>query len=161
VRADAEQPVHAERAELKRAFAPLLVVLLLGGCTSRVPPSLYTPCKALATRDWSARVEVEKEKLFPFPEEAVLLVAGTVQLPTGGFALAIEDGPLVRLDPPVQQVILRTIAPEGMATQAVTEQSVSGRVRFDRRAKSVAIRCGDGIIAEIPAIEDPRSGPAG
>lgn len=146
---------------MRPASTLLLAALLLPGCATPRGTPLYSSCKALATRDWSAHVEVEKEALFPFPEEAMLVVGGTVQVPTGGFALALDKGPLVRIDPPVQQVILRTTAPEGMATQALTEQRVVGRVPFDRRAKAVAIRCGDAIIAEIPAIEDRRAAAAG
>jgi hypothetical protein len=44
-----------------------------------------------------------------------------------------------------------------MATQAITEQRVTGSVPFDKRAKSVGIRCGDGTIASIPLIEDRRA----
>jgi hypothetical protein len=118
---------------------------------------LYSSCRALATRDWSAHVVLGKAAKFPFPEEASLVVSGTVQVPTGGFELSIIPGSLVQLDPPVQQVILRTIAPEGLATQAITEERVTGSVPWDKRAKSVSIRCGDGTIASIPTIEDRRA----
>jgi hypothetical protein len=46
-----------------------------------------------------------------FPDEAVLVVSGTVVVPTGGFVLSIAPGSLMRLEPPVQQVILRTTPP--------------------------------------------------
>jgi hypothetical protein len=135
---------------------PVLASLLLAGCASVPADPLYSSCKALATRDWSAHVVVDKPAKFLFPEEALLVVSGTVQVPTGGYEISIAPGSLVRLEPPVQQVILRTIAPEGMATQAITEQQVSGSVPYDSRAKSVSIRCGDGTIASIPVIEDRR-----
>ena len=149
---------------MKARFAPLLLgSLLLGGCVTAPKEKLYSSCRALATSDWSAHVVMDKAAKFPFPQEASLVVSGTVQVPTGGFALSIAPGSLVHLDPPVQQVILRTIAPEGMATQAITEQRVTGSVPFDNRAKSVSIRCGDGTIASIPTIEDrrPAEAPAG
>ena len=141
---------------MKAIFAPLLASLLLGGCVTAPEEKLYSSCRALATRDWSAHVVVDKPAVFPFPEEALLVVSGTVQVPTGGFALSIVPGSLVRLEPPVQQVILRTVRPEGMATQAITEQRVTGSVPLDNRAKSVSIRCGDGTLAAIPVIVDER-----
>jgi hypothetical protein len=142
--------------------ALLVAPLLLGGCFT-VPgsASLYSPCKAMETRDWSAYVEVAPQGVLWDPDDPVLVVSGTVQVPTGGYELAIEPGPVVNLEPPVQQVILRTIPPEGMASQAITEEKVTGSVPFDGRAKSVSIRCGDGTIAAIPVIEDRRGARSG
>jgi hypothetical protein len=148
------------RLPLKAIIAPVLASLLLGGCVTAAKEQLYSSCRALATRDWSAHVVQDKEAKFPFKEEASLVVSGTVQVPTGGFELSIIPGSLVRLEPPVQQVILRTIAPEGMATQAITEERVTGSVPWDKRAKSVSIRCGDGTIASIPTIDDRRTAEA-
>jgi hypothetical protein len=145
-----------QEACLKAILPPVLASLLLAGCASVPADPLYSSCKALATRDWSAHVVVDKPAKFPFPEEALLVVSGTVQVPTGGFDLDILPGSLVRLEPPVQQVILRTTPPEGMATQAITEERVTGSVPWDSRARSVSIRCGDGTIASIPSIEDRR-----
>lgn len=102
-------------------------------------------------------MELLRKGLLWDPDKVVLIVSGKVQVPTGGYDLAIQPGPLVRLEPPVQQVILRTTPPEGMATQAITEQQVTGSVPFDKRARSVSIRCGDGTIASIPVIEDRRA----
>ena len=143
---------------MKAIYPPLLAsFLLLGGCTSVPEDRLYSSCRALATRDWSAHVVAGKPAALVFAEEALLVVSGTVQVPTGGFTLSIAPGSLLRLAPPVQQVILRTNPPEGMATQAITEQRVTGSVPFDGRAKSVSIRCGDATIASIPVIEDRRT----
>ena len=136
-----------------------LAPLLLAGCVTPPPEDIYSACKAISTRDWTARVERVKKGLLWDPDKVSLTVSGTVELPTGGYDLAIEPGALVRLDPPVQQVILRTTPPGGMATQAITEQRVTGSVPFERGAQSVSIRCGDGTIASIPVIDDRR--PAG
>jgi hypothetical protein len=147
-----------QEARLKAIYPPLLACLLLAGCASVSDP-LYSPCKALATRDWSAHVVAGRPAAVVFAEEALLVVSGTVQVPTGGYSVSIAPGSLVRLEPPVQQVILRTVAPDGMATQAITEQRVTGSVPYDKAAKSVSIRCGDGTIASIPVIEDRRAAP--
>ena len=120
------------------------------------PPAdpYYSTCKAISTRDWTAVVELQKNPNVFESDASTVLVTGTVTVPTGGYELAIEGGPLVQLKPPVQQVILRTTAPDGLATQAIVEEQVSGRVPFDRRAKSVAIRCGDATIASVPVTGD-------
>jgi hypothetical protein len=142
---------------VKRTLSSLLIApALLGGCALPGSESLYSSCRAIATRDWSAHVEVQPDAVLWDPEDSVLVVSGTVQVPTGGFGLSIEPGGLMQLEPPVQQVILRTVAPEGMATQAIVEEQVSGAVPWDKRAKRVSIRCGDGTIASIPVIEDRR-----
>jgi hypothetical protein len=142
----------------------LLVFLpLLGGCATQLPgtETLYSPCKALATRDWTAHVEVQPQGVLWDPDDPALVVSGTVEVPSGGYELSIHSGGLMRLEPPVQQVILRTTPPEGMASQAITEQRVTGAVPWDGRAKSVSIRCGDGTIASIPVIEDRRGAEKG
>ena len=139
----------------------LLAPLLLGGCALPDKGPLYSPCKAISTRDWSAYVEVTPQGVLWDPDDPVLVVSGTVEVPSGGYDLSIQPGGLMQLDPPVQQVILRTAPPEGMATQAITEQQVTGSVPWDGRAKSVSIRCGDGTIAAIPVIEDRRGAERG
>jgi hypothetical protein len=147
---------------LKHSISLLLLApMLLAGCALPGPGSVYSPCKALATSDWAAHVEVAPQGVLWDPDDPVLVVSGTVQLPTGGFDLGIEQGGLMKLEPPVQQVILRTTPPEGMATQAITEQRVTGTVKWDGRAKSVSVRCGDGTIAAIPTIEDRRGAEKG
>ena len=139
---------------MKNALFLLITATALGGCITAEPDSLYSACKASATRDWTAQVDVEKNPNIFEPDVSTVLVSGTVTVPTGGYSVAIEEGPLVQLEPPVQQVILRTEAPDGMATQAIVEQQVSGRVPFDRRARSVAIRCGDATIARVAVTGD-------
>ncbi|HEX8578031.1 MAG TPA: hypothetical protein VF655_00365 [Allosphingosinicella sp.] len=133
----------------------LLAPLVMTGCVTTKPVDpYYSPCKAISTRDWTAVVAVQKNPNVFEPDATTVLVTGTVTVPTGGYELAIEGGPLVQLKPPVQQVLLRTNAPDGMATQAIVEEQVSGRVPFDRRATSVAIRCGDATVASVPVTGD-------
>ena len=139
-----------------RLAAAALALALASGCHVEVPEPVYSPCAALASGDWSARI-VEG----PHPERRdrtvpMLAVSGTVTVPAAGYALSIEPGPLLDLKPPVQQVILRTDAPEDMAAQVLTEERVSGRMRYRTAVKAVSVRCGDGIIAEIDTIVDAR-----
>lgn len=147
---------------MKRPFSLLLLApLLSGGCALPEKGPLYSPCKAISTRDWSAYVEVAPQGVLWDPDDPVLVVSGTVEVPSGGYELSILPGGLMQLEPPVQQVILRTTPPEGMASQAITEQQVTGTVPWDGRAKSINIRCGDGTIATIATIEDRRTGRSG
>ncbi|WP_447760115.1 hypothetical protein [Sphingopyxis panaciterrae] len=55
----------------------------------------------------------------------MLKVGGTANAPTGGFATALQAGPLDKMNPPNQVVLLRANAPDGMATQAVTPVTLS------------------------------------
>ena len=145
----------------RNASLLLLPPLLLAGCVTPAPADpYYSTCKAISTRDWTAEFNVEKNPNIFEPDVATVLVRGKVTVPTGGYELAIEAGPLVQLKPPVQQVLLRTVAPDGMATQAIVEEEVSGRVPFDRRATSVAIRCGDATLARVPVTGVPPAADA-
>jgi hypothetical protein len=128
-----------------RIAGALLVLAGLGGCYWQVPESLYTPCSAIGSRDWQARI-VDT----PRPR---LVVSGQVAVPTGGYRVALQRGPVQRLAPPVQQVVLRTTPPKGSATQAVVTHAVQGTFEPDEGVERVEVRCGDGIVALIPTIE--------
>lgn len=132
-----------------------LAAALLGtlpGCYVDVPERTYTPCDALGSADWSARIVRG-----PVPDRRdrtrpMLQVSGKVTVPAEGYALAIDPGPVLALVPPVQQVILRTSPPDGEAAPAPTTERVSGTVRYRKGTQSVSVRCGDGTIALIPTI---------
>ena len=81
------------------------------------------------------------------------MVSGRVSVPTGGYRVALEPGPVQRLEPPVQQVILRTTPPAEGATQAIVTHDVQGVFERVEGVERVAVRCGDGIVALIPTIE--------
>jgi hypothetical protein len=135
------------------SLAAAALPALLAGCHVEVPDPLYSRCHALATDGWTAQIIRG-----PVPDRRDktrqrLLVAGRVTVPTGGFTASIEDGPLQRLAPPAQQVILRMTPPDEGATQAATTLSVSGVVPLRKGVASVSVRCGDGLIARIPSIE--------
>jgi hypothetical protein len=125
-----------------------IAALLIGpaGCATATDPN-YAPCGVLDASGWTARKAPSADG-----KGQMVQVGGTVSLPTGGFSLALETGPLLALNPPTQQVILRATPPAGPATQAITSQSVAAILPFDRRAQAVVVRCGDGVLAEIPAI---------
>jgi hypothetical protein len=127
-------------------MAAAALLAALAGCLMPVRERIYSRCAVLGSSNWSAR------HFAVAGGGSAVAVSGTVTLPTGGYRLALEPGPLLDLNPPVQQVILRTRPPVGNATQAVTEQTVSVGLRLQEKAQALSVRCGDGVIAEIAAI---------
>lgn len=55
----------------------------------------------------------------------MLKVSGTANAPTGGFVTGLQAGPLDKMNPPNQVVLLRANAPGGMATQVITPVTLS------------------------------------
>lgn len=55
----------------------------------------------------------------------MLKVSGTAKAPTGGFVTGLQAGPLDKMNPPNQVVLLRANAPDGMATQVITPVTLS------------------------------------
>lgn len=127
-----------------RIAGALLMLAGLGGCYWQTSESLYAPCSAAGSSDWQARV-VD----MPRPR---LVVSGQVTVPTGGYRVTLEPGPVQRLVPPVQQVILRTDPPSASATQALVTHAVQASFELEEGVERVTVRCGDGIIATIPTI---------
>jgi hypothetical protein len=137
---------------VKPGIVALALLAGLGGCYKPVPDPYYTPCDAIASSDWEARLVDLPRADRPERTQPRLVVRGRVTVPTGGYRVTLEPGPVQRLDPPVQQVILRTAAPPGGATQAATAHAVQAVLAPERGVERVAIRCGDGTLALIPEI---------
>lgn len=129
----------------RRPITIVALAIALGGCETARDPN-YAACHALGADGWTAKRATSTDGA------QRVQVSGYVTVPTGGFTLALEPGPLLELNPPVQQVILRTTPPVGPATQALTRQFAGAIMPLDRRATAVVIRCGDGVLAEVPAI---------
>jgi hypothetical protein len=130
---------------VRAGIVPLALLAGLGGCHDPVRDPIYTRCSAIATGDWHARIV----DLRSGPR---LVVGGRVTMPTGGYRVELESGPVQRLEPPVQQVILRTTRVGGGATQAVVTHDVQGVFEHEEGVQRVAVRCGDGTVALIPTI---------
>jgi hypothetical protein len=129
-----------------KAYRALIVAASLGASTAcyvPVPDPVYTPCRIAGSSDWRAEID-ESEG-----QEPRLLVSGKVTVPTGGYALALERGYVQELDPPRQQVMLRTDAPADAATQAEVTEAVSGSFPVAKDLGGVTVRCGDKILAVI------------
>lgn len=130
---------------MRIAAAALSLLAGLAGCHDPIRDPVYTRCSAIATSDWQARIV----DLRSGPR---LVVDGRVTLPTGGYRVELESGPVQRLEPPVQQVILRTTRLRGGATQAVVTHEVQGVFAHEEGVERVAVRCGDGTVALIATI---------
>jgi hypothetical protein len=133
--------------------APLL--LLTAGCTStaRISETVYSPCHVLGSSDWKAHVEFSSTAS-PIPYlRRKLVVTGKVTT-AGGYYASIGQGPVSQLDEPVQQIMVRTEgSPQPGAAPVV--HTVRAVMPALKRYGGVAIRCGDGIIAEIRDVPAP------
>lgn len=141
--------------KLRRPAALALILMLPTACALDGPvrDTGYSACHVLGSTDWKAHVEIFPTAS-PIPYlRRKLVVTGRVTTARGLFA-SLGEGPVARLDEPVQQVVVRT---EGAAEPgaAPVVQSVRGVFPAIKRYGGVAIRCGDGIIAEIRDVPAP------
>ena len=137
-----------------RRAAPILL-LLLSGCmaTAGVPDPVYSPCHVLGSSDWKAHVEFSSTAS-PIPYLTRKLVVTGKVVTAGGYYASIGQGPVSRLDEPVQQIMVRTEGSPEAGAAPVTH-NVRAVVPALKRYGGVAIRCGDGIIAEIRDVPAP------
>lgn len=141
--------------KLRRRAALALILVLPAGCALDGPirETGYAPCHVLGSSDWKAHVEIFPTAS-PVPYlRRKLVVTGKITTAAGTYA-SLAEGPVVRLDQPVQQVRVRT---EGKAEPGVAPvvHDVRGVFPAIKRYGGVAIRCGDGIIAEIRDVAAP------
>jgi hypothetical protein len=116
------------------------------------PEPIYSACHVLGSTDWQARVEIyTSASPTPFLRRR-LIVTGKVTTAGSGIYVSLAQGPVSRLDDPMQQVLVRT---EGSPGGPPATHNV--RVVFPAldHYGGVAIRCGDGIIAEIRDVAIP------
>lgn len=147
-----------------RRWPAVLLVLTLG-CTGPddpvshaagdpMPPSrparLPAPdCPILGSSDWAAWVNA-----MPGPgSRPTLIVTGRVTVPTGGYAPAMEAGPVQEIHPPIQIMLLRPNPPLGGATQAVVTHEVRAEAPALDVYGAVTVRCGSVTLADIRNVE--------
>jgi hypothetical protein len=138
-----------------RPRAALAGLLLLAACyPTPEPEPIYSACHVLGSSDWQARVEIYPTAS-PKPYlRRKLVVTGKVTTAGGGFYVSLAEGPVSRLDDPVQQILVRT-EDSTEAGAAPVVHNVRGVFPALKRYGGVAIRCGDGIIAEIRDVPMP------
>lgn len=134
-----------------RLCLALAAFALLTGCYVRVPETLYSRCDAIGAEGWTARVERRTQA--NGRTNRGIFVSGSVTLPSAGYAVALDEGPIERTRPRALQVLLRTTPPSTPETQAVTRYPVQGFMSYDAGIEAVRLRCGDGILADVPRIE--------
>ncbi len=130
-----------------RLFAFPIAAAALAGCATAAPPA-DGPCPVSATEGWRAHVNA-----MPGTEPPRLVVSGRVTVPTGGWRLDLERGPVREIHPPVQEVILEAEPPSGGATQAIVTHQVTQSFPALPRYGAVIVRCGSDVLAEIGPIE--------
>ena len=137
-----------------RLAAALCLPLLAGSCLMLpvVEENVYSACHATGSSDWSAHVERIPDHHNRPILRPTLIVAGRVTVPSEGYSVSLDLGPVQMLDAPVQQVLLRTIPPSGPAAQALTIVDVRGAFPAMKRYGAVTIRCGDGTLAIIKPV---------
>jgi hypothetical protein len=138
-----------------RRAASALILALTAGCAADLPvrDSGYAACRVLGSSEWKAHVEFSSTAS-PIPYlTRKLVVTGKVTTARGLYA-SLAPGPVARLDEPIQQVRVRT---EGSAEPggAPVVHDVRGVFPAIDRYGGVAIRCGDGIIAEVREVPAP------
>ncbi|HEX8666871.1 MAG TPA: hypothetical protein VF727_00685 [Allosphingosinicella sp.] len=124
--------------------------LALSGCFVAVPETVYSPCHASGSAGWRAWVETWKTSHGKPLTRRNLVVTGTVTVPTGGYSVRLEPGPIQRIRPRTQQIMVRTTPPREGATQALVTHNVSGSFKLPKRVERLAIRCGDGTLGIVP-----------
>ncbi len=131
---------------------------LTGGCLMLpvVDDPVYSSCHALGSSGWSAHVERIPDHHNRPILKPTLIVSGTVTVPSDGYSVSLDLGPVRKLDAPVQQIMVRTEPPRGPAAQMLTNVAVRGAFPALKRYGAVTIRCGDGIMAIIKPVPRTR-----
>ena len=110
-------------------------------------PEDTTSCSVMESRNWHAWIDLVAE------DEPRLNISGEVDLPTPGYKVEWQPGILDRRNPPAQRISISLIPPEGIVTQVITPTEVSFTMRSPiLKYRSVAIYCGDNLLADIPDV---------
>jgi hypothetical protein len=142
--------------KLRLAFL-LPLPLLAGGCLMLpvVEDPVYSTCHAVGSSGWSAHVERIPDHHNRPILKPTLIVSGQVIVPSEGYSVSLDLGPVEKLDGPVQQILVRTEPPREPAAQVLTNVDVRGAFPARKRYAALRIRCGDGTMAIIKPV--PRT----
>lgn len=142
-----------------RHGAALALLAALSGCMSAMPDSPAEPapsgaaagaCPVIGDGVWEAWLNAMPG---PGASGPTLVISGTVDMPSPGYALKLIEGPADRMMPPSQRFRLEAVRRSGMAAQVVTSTQVSYREKATYSAyRSILILCGDRALATITDI---------
>jgi hypothetical protein len=106
-------------------------------------------CPISSSSDWAAWVNA-----MPGPNaRPTLIVTGKVTLPSGGHRVSLHAGPVLELYPPIQQVLLKAVAPTGEGTPEAPTLEVRVELPALDTYGEVHVRCGNRTLATIRNIE--------
>ena len=107
-------------------------------------------CKVLESSNWQASVKkIDAGSLS-------LYITGDVMMPSSGYGIEWNRGPMDRRQPPSLRLILNTIPPtQGVANiQVLTQQNVEFTMDSPvPKYRSIIILCGDKKLAEIQDVK--------
>lgn len=108
-------------------------------------------CAVLESREWAAWVN-----RMPGPGAVpTLYVTGKVDVRSGGYTFEWQQGPLDRSATPALRLRLVPMAPDGMATMAITTEEVKYEAPLSGISYSrVLVSCGSITLGEITEIMD-------
>jgi len=102
-------------------------------------------CPIYETRAWHAWIDNAGEN-----GSNRLIVFGQVDLPSPGFIVDWEAGPMDRMNPPSWRVRLRATPPNGAVAQVIMPTDLTMILPTDiSRFRSIVILCGDRSLVEI------------
>jgi hypothetical protein len=108
-------------------------------------------CAVLESSDWAAWIN----KMPGVNPEPSVHVTGKVTMRTGGFTFEWQEGPMDRSAIPALRLKLVPVAPDGMATMAITTEEVNYTApALSSGYSRVIVGCGDTVLAEITEITD-------
>lgn len=117
------------------------------GAPSAPPPEAADGvCAAISSSDWRAFVDAAPAS----GGGPVLVITGTVDLPTPAHRIEARLGPTDRRSPPGQVIAVEIVSDGGVAAQVITSRAV--RFEFhaiDTQYHRVTIACGGQTLAEL------------
>lgn len=138
----AEQPVAVTVEE---------TVIIEEVAEEAVPVEESEACDVLESRDWAAWINK-----MPGPGATPTVhVTGKVDVRTGGYSFEWQEGPMDRSAVPALRLKLVPVAPDGMATMAITTEEVHYTApALGTGYSRVIIGCGSTTLAEITEITE-------
>lgn len=107
-------------------------------------------CPVLGSQDWRAWLNK-----MPGDTSSQLHLSGEIELPSPGYTVSVRVGPLDRMRPPTQIMVLEIEPPAGPAAAVMTSRTVTyaGPALVAKYA-GIRVVCGSDPIASIDTVEN-------